>query len=67
MDNQTSDLLKSKKKYLHFVYKITEHIIVGRDPSDEMIKKAEELGRLAEIPEDELLNLGLIKLHRATI
>jgi hypothetical protein len=60
MDNQNSFYLKSKQKYLHLVYKITESIIAGGDPSEEMIKEARELGLQVDIPEEELLNLGLI-------
>ena len=67
MDNQKSFFLKSKQKYLHLIYKITEHIIAGSDPSDQLIKEARKLGRRADIPEEELKNLGLINLHRANI
>ena len=62
MDNENSFFIKSKQKYLHLIYKMTELIIAGSDPSDELIKEARELGRRVDIPEEELLNLGLISL-----
>jgi hypothetical protein len=63
MDDQNSFFLKSKQKYLHLIYKMTELIIAGSNPSDEMIKEARELGRRVDIPEEELQNLGLISLY----
>jgi hypothetical protein len=63
MDDQNSFFLKSKQKYLHLIYKMTELIIAGSNPSDEMIKEARELGRRVDIPEEELKNLGLISLY----
>jgi hypothetical protein len=63
MDDQNSFFLKSKQKYLHLIYKMTELIIAGCDPSDELIKEARELGRRVDIPEEELQNLGLIRLY----
>ncbi len=66
MENQKSYFLKSKQKYLHLIYKITEHIIAGKKPSGEMIKEARELGRRVDIPEEELKNLGLLNLSQGT-
>ena len=63
MDNRKTCYLKSKQRYLHLIYKITERLIAGSDPSEELIKAARELGRRVDIPEDELKNLGLISLH----
>ena len=60
MDDRKTCYLKSKQKYLQLIYKITQRIIAGNDPSDEMIRAARELGRRVDIPEDELKNLGLI-------
>ena len=62
MDNRKTCYLKSKQQYLHLIYKMTELIIAGSDPSDDLIKEARELGRRVDIPEEELLNLGLISL-----
>ena len=63
MDKQNSFILKSKQKYLHLIYKMTELIIAGSDPSDELKEEARELGRRVDIPEEELKNLGLISLY----
>jgi len=63
MDDRKTCYLKSKQKYLQLIYKITQRIIAGSDPSDEMIRAARELGRRVDIPEDELKNLGLISPH----
>ena len=54
------DYLKSKLTYLRLIYKITEHIKGGKNPPAEMIHQTRELGRLANIPEDELKNLGVV-------
>jgi hypothetical protein len=67
MDQQQSFFLKSKQKYLRLIYEITEHIIAGSNPSVEMIKQARELGRRVDVPEEELKNLGLLNLQRATM
>lgn len=65
MDKNKSVSLKSKQKYLNLIYKITQQMIAGGDPSDEMIAEARELGSQVDIPEEELINLGLINLHQA--
>jgi hypothetical protein len=67
MDKQQSFFLKSKQRYLRLIYEITEDIIAGSYPSAEMIQQARDLGRRVDIPEEELKNLGLISLQRATI
>jgi len=64
MKNKKLYFLKSKQKYLHLIYTITEHIIAGNKPSGEMIKEARELGRQMDIPEEELKNLGLLNLSQ---
>jgi len=63
MDNKKSDFLKSKIAYLRFIYKITEQIKNGRKPPVEMIKQTRELGRLANIPDEELKNLGIVSFY----
>ena len=65
MDKNKSVSLKYKQKYLNLIYKITQQMIAGGDPSDEMIAEARELGSQVDIPEEELINLGLINLHQA--
>jgi hypothetical protein len=63
MDNKKSDFLKSKLTYLRFIYKITEHVNSGKKPPAEMIKQTRELGRLVNIPEEELKNLGVVSFY----
>jgi len=63
MDNKKSDFLKSKIAYLRFIYKITEQINSGKKPPVEMIKQTRELGRLANIPDEELKNLGIVSFY----
>ena len=65
MDKKKSVSLKSKQIYLYLIYQITQQMIAGSDPSDEMIAEARELGSQVNIPEEELINLGLINLHQA--
>ena len=63
MDNKKSDFLKSKIAYLRFIYKITEHVKSGKKPPAEMIKQTRELGRRANIPDEELKNLGIVSFY----
>ena len=67
MQNKKSDFLKSKLTYLRFIYKITQRINSGKKPSVAMIKKTRELGRLVNIPEEELKNLGVISFYGSNI
>jgi hypothetical protein len=63
MDKKKSDHLKSKQTYLRFIYKITEQIKSGKKPPAEMIEQIRNLGRQANIPEDELKNLGIVSYY----
>ena len=67
MKNKKTDFLKSKLAYLRFIYKITQHINSGKKPSGAMIKKTRELGRLVNIPEEELKNLGVVSFYGSNI
>jgi len=67
MENKKSDFLKSKLTYLRFIYKITEHINSGKKPPPEMIKQTRKLGRLVNIPEEELKNLGVVSFYESNI
>ncbi|MDB4441885.1 hypothetical protein N9219_00535 [bacterium] len=63
MDKKKTDFLKSKQTYLRFIYKITEQIKSGKKPPAEMIEQIRNLGRQANIPEDELKNLGVVSFY----
>ena len=67
MENKKSDFLKSKLTYLRFIYKITEQINSGKKPPPEMIKQTRKLGRLVNIPEEELKNLGVVSFYESNI
>ncbi len=67
MDKKNFEFLKSKLTYLRFIYKITEHISSGKKPPAEMIKQTRELGRLINIPEEELKNLGVVSFYGSNI
>ncbi|MGD9301751.1 MAG: hypothetical protein PVI13_09250 [Desulfobacterales bacterium] len=63
MNNKQTGPLKSKLTYLHFVYKITQHINSGKKPSEEMIRQIRKLGRQVNVPEEELKNLGVVSYY----
>jgi hypothetical protein len=63
MDNKKTDFLKSKLTYLRYIYKITEHINSGKKPPAKMIEQTRELGRMVNIPEEELKNLGVVSFY----
>ena len=63
MKIKKSDSLKLKLTYLRFIYKITEQIKSGKKPPAEMIEQIRNLGRQANIPEDELKNLGVVSFY----
>lgn len=58
-----TSILKSKLTYLRCIYKITEHINKGKRPPADIIKRTRELGRLVNVPEDELKNLGVVSYY----
>ena len=53
-------MLKSKLTYLRCIYKITEHVNRGKKPPADIIRQTRELGRLVNVPEEELKNLGIV-------
>jgi hypothetical protein len=63
MNKKKSDILKSKLTYLRCIYKITEHINRGKKPPADIIKQTRELGRLVNVPEEELKNLGVVSYY----
>lgn len=63
MNKKKTDILKSKLTYLRCIYKITEHINSGKKPPIDIIKHTRELGRLVNVSEEELKNLGVVSYY----
>ena len=57
MDKKDKERLKYKSQFLNLSYKIMQLRMNGQDPPDDLIYTAHEIGRLADIPEEELCNL----------
>ncbi len=57
MDNEIKEKIKIKQKYDETLFTITKYVMLNQRPPEEMIKKAKELGRQLNIPEDELRNI----------
>jgi hypothetical protein len=56
MDDREKDVIKCQTQYLYLLNKLTQLRLAGENPSKELIKKAQELGHAAQIP-DILLRL----------
>ena len=54
MDEREKKLIALIRKYLNLRYKIESHELARNEPPEELIDKARIIGRLAEIPEEEL-------------
>ena len=59
LTDQEKELIKYQKQYLNLVYKITRLQLSGEDPPEELLKQAQEIGRVAEIPETFLKSILL--------
>jgi hypothetical protein len=51
LTDREKDLIEYKKQYLNLVYKITRLQLSGEDPPEELLKKVQEIGHTAKIPE----------------
>ena len=51
MTANEKELIKYPKQYLHLINKITELRLAGQNPPEELLKEAQTVGRLGEIPE----------------
>ena len=51
MTNKEKEIIKYQKQYLHLINKIAELQLSGQNPSEELLKDAQTIGRLGEIPE----------------
>ena len=59
MTDREKELIKYKKQYLGLLYKITRLQLSGKNPPEELLKKAQETGSSAEIPETFLKSILL--------
>jgi hypothetical protein len=57
MDEEERKNLKYRYQYLNLSYKIMQFRMNGQNPPMDLIDQAIEIGRLAEIPEEELRSL----------
>ena len=57
METDEKNLFNYKLEYLKLVLEITRFRLKGEKPSNELLQRAHEKGRLAVISEDELKNL----------
>ncbi len=56
MTDREKDVIKCQTQYINLLNKLTQLRLAGENPSEELIKKARELGQAAQIP-DILLRL----------
>jgi hypothetical protein len=52
--DEKDQLLEAKRQYLKLRYKIEMYELERREPPIELVARARIVGRLAEIPEEEL-------------
>jgi hypothetical protein len=57
MTDREKELIKYKKQYLNLVNQITRLQLAGENPSKELLRQTQEIGRVAEIPETFLKKL----------
>jgi hypothetical protein len=51
MTAEEKERIKYQKQYLRLINKITELRLSGQNPPDKLLKEAQTVGRLGEIPE----------------
>ncbi len=56
MDDREKDFIKCQTQYISLLNKLALLRLAGENPSEELIKQAQELGQAAQIP-DILLRL----------
>jgi hypothetical protein len=57
LTDREKELIKYKKQYLKLVNQITRLQLSGKNPSEELLKKTQEVGSIAEIPETFLKSI----------
>jgi len=53
LDKQTIEKIKIKRKYNELVFKITQYELIKHKPPEKLLKKAHELARQIDLPEEE--------------
>jgi hypothetical protein len=51
MTDREKKLIKYKKQYLYLINKMTRLQLSGKNPPEELLKRAQEIGRKGQIPE----------------
>ena len=51
MADEEKQILEYQKQYLYLINKITQLMLSGQNPPKELLKEAQTVGRLGEIPE----------------
>ncbi len=51
MADNEKQIIEYQKQYLHLINEITHLKLSGQNPSEELLKEAQRIGRLGEIPE----------------
>ena len=59
VDDREKDFIKCQTQYISLLNKLTQLRLAGENPSEELIKQAQEIGRTAEIPETFLKSILL--------
>jgi len=54
MDEREKKLIALRRRYLNLRYKIESYEMARNEPPAELVDKARLIGRLAQIPEEEL-------------
>ena len=57
LTDREKELMKYKKQYLNLVNQITRLQLSGKNPPEELVKKMQEIGRIAEIPDTFLKSI----------
>ena len=57
MDERENQLITLRRKYLNLRYKIESYEMARNEPPAELIDQARMIGRMAQIPEEELNSL----------
>ena len=57
LTDREKELIKYKKEYLKLVNQITRFQLSGKNPPEELLKKTQEIGSNAEIPETFLKSI----------
>ena len=57
MDEREKRLIALRQQYQNLRYKIESYEMARNEPPAELVEKARMIGRMAQIPEEELISL----------